>query len=72
MPQFDTFIFSSSLVDLVFWFFILLYINFFLILPRLGAILKLREKIVKKSTLVSDKDISDINVDLTFNNLLTA
>lgn len=50
MPQFDTFIFSSSLFYLLITFFLLLTINFTRLLPRLSAIMKLRHKIKQKST----------------------
>jgi hypothetical protein len=45
MPQFDTFIFSSNLFYFILSFFILLYVNFNYILPKYGALLKLRVKI---------------------------
>jgi DNA mismatch repair protein MutH len=54
MPQFDTFIFSSSLFYFILTFFILLYNNFTQILPRLGAILKLRAKLSNKSIVTED------------------
>jgi len=54
MPQFDTFIFSSSLLYFVVGFFVLLYYNYTHFLPRLSAILKLRTKISKKSTIIRD------------------
>jgi hypothetical protein len=48
MPQFDTFIFSSSLLYFFTTFFILLTFNNIKFLPRLAAILKLRYKISNK------------------------
>jgi hypothetical protein len=54
MPQFDTFIFSSSLFYFIVSFFILLYCNFTHFLPRLSAILKLRSKLSKKSAVISE------------------
>ena len=48
MPQFDTFIFSSSLLYFIIAFFILLTCNFLRFLPRLSAILKLRSKLAVK------------------------
>ena len=47
MPQFDTFIFSSSLFVFLLSFFMLLFVNFLRILPRTGSILKLRYKVMK-------------------------
>jgi hypothetical protein len=42
MPQFDTFIFQSILFYFIISYFIYLYVNSQLFLPRLAAILKLR------------------------------
>jgi hypothetical protein len=50
MPQFDTFIFSSSLFYFIISFFVLLYVNFNQVLPRLAAVLKLRYKLLKKQS----------------------
>jgi len=50
MPQFDTFIFSSSLFYFIVIFFLLLYQIFTQFLPRLGAILKLRSKVIEKAS----------------------
>nr|AAZ72723.1 ATP synthase subunit 8 [Physarum polycephalum] len=58
MPQFDTFIFSSSLFYFIITFFILLYFNFTRFLPRLSAILKLRSKLTKKSSLQDNINVS--------------
>jgi hypothetical protein len=52
MPQFDTFIFSSSLFYFIISFFTLLYLNFAQYLPRISSLLKLRYKLVKKSSSV--------------------
>jgi hypothetical protein len=54
MPQFDTFIFSSSLTYFISSFFILLYLNFTRFIPRLGAIIKLRNRRTTKSTTIKD------------------
>jgi hypothetical protein len=42
MPQFDTFIFSSILFYFIISYFVYLYVNSQLFLPRLAALLKLR------------------------------
>jgi F0F1-type ATP synthase membrane subunit b/b' len=48
MPQFDTFIFSSSLFYFIISFFTLLYLNYTQYLPRIGSLLKLRHKLIQK------------------------
>jgi hypothetical protein len=50
MPQFDTFIFSSNLYYFTIAFLILLYLNITLILPKFGALLKLRFKLLLSKT----------------------
>jgi len=54
MPQFDTFIFSSSLIYFISSYFILLSAIFTRFIPRLGAIIKLRDRIASKSNPLQD------------------
>jgi len=57
MPQFDTFIFSSSLFYFIISFFTLLYLNYAQYLPRISSLLKLRFKLLQKpSVSVTKKD----------------
>jgi hypothetical protein len=58
MPQFDTFIFSSSLFYFILSFLIVLYGNYAQFLPRLGALLKLRHKITHKAILKQASEVS--------------
>ena len=57
MPQFDTFIFSSSLTHFIIIFFVLLFLNNTNFLPRLSAILKLRTKLINKSLTAAETTI---------------
>ena len=47
MPQFDVFLFFSSVFYLLVGFFSLMFFNQFMFLPKISAFLKLREKITK-------------------------
>ena len=47
MPQFDVFLFFSSVFYLLVGFFSLMFFNQFMFLPKMSAFLKLREKITK-------------------------
>nr|ACZ96458.1 ATP synthase subunit 8 [Didymium iridis]ACZ96459.1 ATP synthase subunit 8 [Didymium iridis] len=58
MPQFDTFIFSSSLFYFIISFFTLLYFNFAHYLPSISSLLKLRYKLVRKSSSTTTKKLS--------------
>ena len=58
MPQFDTFIFSSSLFYFIIFFLLFLIYNYIRVLPRISAILKLRSKFVKRSS------VSNANIKL--------
>jgi len=71
MPQFDTFIFSSSLFYFIISFFVLLWFNFTRFLPHLSAILKLRYKLTSKSTSKSDIILSYRDSFSTFAHYLT-
>lgn len=56
MPQFDVFLFFSSVFYLLVGFFSLMFFNQFMFLPKISAFLKLREKITKyKETALSTK-----------------
>lgn len=58
MPQFDTFIFSSSLTYFILIFFVLLFINNTKFLPRLSAILKLRTKLIHKTLISAENNVT--------------
>jgi hypothetical protein len=49
MPQFDVFLFFSSIFYLLVGFFSLMFYNQLVFLPKISAILKLREKILNLS-----------------------
>lgn len=57
MPQFDVFLFFSSVFYLLVGFFSLMFYNQFMFLPKISAFLKLREKIslFKLNQISSDK-----------------
>ena len=61
MPQFDTFIFASSLLYFITCYLILLKYNTLRVLPKIAAILKLRSKISKVQSQDIDKDNVDLN-----------
>ncbi|RYE05339.1 MAG: hypothetical protein EOP33_06520 [Rickettsiaceae bacterium] len=71
MPQFDVFLFFSSIFYLLVGFFSLMFYNQFVFLPKISAILKLREKLLnlsnfdKKQTLESNLKIIKISKTLT-------
>lgn len=58
MPQFDVFLFFSSVFYLLVGFFSLMFFNQFMFLPKISAFLKLREKITKYNSEVSFKKTS--------------
>jgi hypothetical protein len=49
MPQFDVFIFFSSIFYLLIGFYSLMFYNQFIFLPKIASILKLREKLLSFS-----------------------
>jgi hypothetical protein len=59
MPQFDTFIFSSSLFYFILSFLIVLYGNYSRFLPQMGSLLKLRHKC---NTVAVDKHVSEVSL----------
>ena len=56
MPQFDVFLFFSSVFYLLVGFFSLMFFNQFMFLPKISAFLKLREKITKYKNLETTKE----------------
>lgn len=63
MPQFDVFLFFSSVFYLLVGFFSLMFFNQFMFLPKISAFLKLREKITKyKNTDVISKENNTSNL----------
>jgi len=70
MPQFDTFIFSSSLFYFIISFFVVLYSNFSFFLPNLSGIQKLRFKISKKSVNFQTRELSKKSLGFPFSNLI--
>jgi len=61
MPQFDVFLFFSSVFYLLVGFFSLMFFNQFMFLPKISAFLKLREKITKyKSENVKEKKTDNL------------
>ena len=67
MPQFDTFIFSSSLFYFIISFLLVLYNNHTKFLPRLSSILKLRFKISNKNEVSSKKEITSFTSGFVYN-----
>ena len=63
MPQFDVFLFFSSVFYLLVGFFSLMFFNQFMFLPKISAFLKLREKILKYQS-------KDINTNQNKSNLV--
>lgn len=67
MPQFDVFLFFSSVFYLLVGFFSLMFYNQFMFLPKISAFLKLREKIslFKSDVIVSEKKNNLIKLSKT-------
>lgn len=72
MPQFDTFIFSSSLCYFIISFFLVLYLNFNQYLPRLSSLLKLRQKLIKKPLSIKTSNVSLNTSGITVSKVLSS
>lgn len=63
MPQFDVFLFFSSVFYLLVGFFSLMIYNQFVFLPKISALLKLREKLFSsKTTTLGSNSVASKNI----------